>query len=564
MCAGPKASSSSSSSHHRGARRSTERAASISGAPRLPSPRSWTSSVEKSARTRSSVSFRCTKGSFQAPSPRCGRASTGRSCESSTRTCPVRSPVSCWAREDGFLNDAARRAFTSSGRRASMAPAEAGEVCATNLSRPGAQRTRGRIVMTRASMTRRIVWLILAVTGLALGVWPAIAQQSTTTPPEPPKQEEEPFWAVGRPKSGAGAQMAPVPAFPIPTPADKLPLSKIKVPPGFKVEIYAAEVFDARGLRQGDKGTVFVSSLFGAGKIYALVDKNGKREVKVIAEKLMLPNGIEFHKGSLYVATPKAITRYDGIEDKLDNPPAPVTIYDQLPGDVPHGWKFIKIGPDGKLYVPIGAPCNICEPDPATYAQIRRINLDGSGTEIVARGVRNTVGFDFHPKTGELYFTDNQRDWLSEDMPNDELNRLTQVGQHFGYPYCHQGDFADPQFGWGKACDDFVKPILLLGPHSAPLGMRFYTGKMFPQKYQGAIFIARHGPWNRTKKYAADVVAVFLKPDGTVKSMEPFLTGLVENNSYLGRPVDVLVLKDGSLLVSDDHAGAVYRVSYQK
>ena len=418
--------------------------------------------------------------------------------------------------------------------------------------------------MTRASMTRRILWLILGVSGLALGVWPAIAQQSTTTPAEPPKQEEEPFWAVGRPKSGAGAQMAPVPAFPIPTPADKLPISKIKVPPGFKVEIYAAEVFDARGLRQGDKGTVFVSSLFGAGKIYALVDKNGKREVKVIAEKLMLPNGIEFHKGSLYVATPKAITRYDGIEDKLDNPPAPVTIYDQLPGDVPHGWKFIKIGPDGKLYVPVGAPCNICEPDPATYAQIRRINLAGSGTEIVARGVRNTVGFDFHPKTGQLYFTDNQRDWLSEDMPNDELNRLTQAGQHFGYPYCHQGDFADPQFGWGKACDDFVKPILLLGPHSAPLGMRFYTGKMFPEKYQGAIFIARHGPWNRTKKYAADVVAVFLKPDGTVKSMEPFLTGLVENNSYLGRPVDVLVLKDGSLLVSDDHAGAVYRVSYQK
>jgi glucose/arabinose dehydrogenase len=193
------------------------------------------------------------------------------------------------------------------------------------------------------------------------------------------------------------------------------------------------------------------------------------------------------------------------------------------------------------------------------------MNLDGSGMEIVARGVRNTVGFDFHPKTGELYFTDNQRDWLSEDLPNDELNRVTKPGQqHFGFPYCHQGDFADPQFGWGKACDDFVKPILLLGPHSAPLGMRFYTGKMFPQKYHNAIFIARHGPWNRTKKYAADVVAVFLNANGTVKSMEPFLTGLVENNAYLGRPVDVLVMKDGSLLVSDDHAGAVYRVSYGK
>jgi glucose/arabinose dehydrogenase len=419
--------------------------------------------------------------------------------------------------------------------------------------------------MIGASTTRRIAWLIVAVTGLALVAWPAIAQQTTTPPAEPPKQEEVPFWAIGRPKDGPGAQMAPVPAFPIPTPADKLPIAKMKVPPGFKVELFAADVFDARGLRQGDKGTVFVSSLFGAGKIYALVDKGGKREVKVIAEKLMLPNGIEFHKGSLYVATPKDITRYDDIEAKLDNPPAPVKVTDQLPGDVPHGWKFIKIGPDGKLYVPVGANCNICEPDPEKYAQIRRMNLDGSGMEIVARGVRNTVGFDFHPKTGELWFTDNQRDWLSEDLPNDELNRVTKPGQqHFGFPYCHQGDFADPQFGWGKACDDFVKPALLLGPHSAPLGMRFYTGKMFPPKYHNAIFIARHGPWNRTQKYAADVIVVFLNPNGTVKSAEPFLTGLVENNAYLGRPVDVMVMKDGSMLVSDDHAGAVYRISYKK
>jgi glucose/arabinose dehydrogenase len=415
----------------------------------------------------------------------------------------------------------------------------------------------------RASKTRRIARLIVAVTGLALAAWPAIAQQ-TTTPPAQPKQEEVPFWAIGRPQSGPGAQMAPVPAFPIPPTADKLPLSKIKVPPGFKVEIFASEVFDARGMREGDKGTVFVSSLFGAGKIYALVNRGGKREVKVIAEKLMLPNGIEFHKGSLYVATPKAIMRYDNIEDRLDNPPAPVTIYDQLPGEVPHGWKFIKIGPDGKLYIPVGAPCNICEPDPDKYAHIRRINLDGSGMEIVARGVRNTVGFDFHPRTGDLWFTDNQRDWLSEDLPQDELNRLSRVGQHFGYPYCHQGDFSDPQFGWGKSCGDYVSPEVLLGPHSAPLGMRFYTGRMFPQAYQGAIFIARHGPWNRTQKYAADVIVVQLSSTGAVRVAQPFLTGLVENNTYLGRPVDVLVMKDGSLLVSDDHAGAIYRVTYGK
>ncbi len=416
-----------------------------------------------------------------------------------------------------------------------------------------------------ASTTRRLS-LALALGALVAVALPATAQQqSTPAPPPAAKEEEVPFWAVGKPKSGPGAAMAPVPAFPIATPADKLPIAKMKVPPGFKVEVYAANVLDARGLRQGDKGTVFVSTNFVAGKLYALVDKGGKREVKTVLEKLELANGIEFHKGSLYLATPKAITRYDDIENKLDAPGDPAKVYDALPGDVPHGWKFIKIGPDGKLYVPVGAPCNICDPPSDKYAHIRRINLDGSGMEIVARGVRNTVGFDFHPKTGELWFTDNQRDWLSEDLPQDELNRLTKPGQqHFGYPYCHQGDFADPDLGWGKSCEDFVKPAMLLGAHSAPLGMRFYTGKMFPARYQGTIFIARHGPWNRTKKYAADVVVAHLDKDGKVTKVEPFLTGLVENNAYLGRPVDVLVLKDGSLLVSDDHNGAVYRVSYGK
>jgi glucose/arabinose dehydrogenase len=279
---------------------------------------------------------------------------------------------------------------------------------------------------------------------------------------------------------------------------------------------------------------------------------------------LELPNGIEFNKGSLYVATPKQITRYDNIEDNLDKPPAPVTVYDKLPGDIPHGWKFIKFGPDGKLYVPVGAPCNICEPDPAKYAQIFRVNADGSGMEIVARGVRNTVGFDFHPRSKELWFTDNQRDWLSEDMPLDELNRVANPGKdHFGYPYCHSGMMTDPEFGWGKSCNDYVKPAALLGPHSAPLGMRFYTGTMFPAKYRNAIFIARHGPWNRTQKYA-DVSVAYIDAANKVTSVEPFLTGWVKDNSYLGRPVDMLVMADGSLLVSDDHAGAIYRVSYGK
>lgn len=373
--------------------------------------------------------------------------------------------------------------------------------------------------------------------------------------------QEEPFWAKGRPKSDTAMKMAPVPAFPIATPGDKLPIAKMKLPPGFKAEVWASDVLDARGLRQGDKGTVFVSSLFVAGKIYAVVDKGGKREVKTLAEKLFLPNGIEFHKGSLYVATPKDITRYDDIENRLDAPPAPVMVYDKLPGEVPHGWKFIKVGPDGKLYVPIGAPCNICEPG-SGFAKITRMNLDGSGVEDVALGVRNTVGFDFDPKNGELWYTNNGRDWLSEDLPNDSLNHVTKKGQHFGFPYCHQGNFADPEFGWGKDCRQFAQPALLTGAHAGTLGMRFYTGRQFPKKYQGAIFIARHGPWNRTQKYAADVVVAWPDGKGGIAKMEPFLTGLVENNEYLGRPVDVLVLKDGSLLVSDDHNGAIYRISY--
>jgi glucose/arabinose dehydrogenase len=411
-----------------------------------------------------------------------------------------------------------------------------------------------KVIYMNPGKRSRQWWSSTFATSVLLGLVAAAAAQ---TPPA-----EEPFWAKGRPAGDITGKMAPVAAFPIATPADKLPISKMVLPPGFKAEVWASNILDARSLRQGDQGTVFVSSLFVAGKVYAVVDRNGKREVKVVADKLELATGIEFNKGSLYVATPKAITRYDNIESRLDNPPAPVVVYDKLPGDVPHGWKFIRVGPDGKLYVPIGAPCNICEPDD-NHAKIIRMNLDGSGVETVARGVRNTVGFDFDPKNGELWFTDNGRDWLSEDLPNDELNHISRTGQeHFGFPYCHQGDFADPEFGWGKSCANYTKPALLLGPHAASLGMTFYNGKMFPSRYNGAIFIARHGPWNRSQKYAADVVVAWPDGKGGISKMEPFLTGLVENNQYLGRPVDFLVMKDGSLLVSDDHNGAIYRISY--
>ena len=281
----------------------------------------------------------------------------------------------------------------------------------------------------------------------------------------------------------------------------------------------------------------------------------------VIIDKMPMAAGIAFDsKGSLYVANNKKIMRYDDVEDKLGNVGEPKVIYDKLPGGDDHSWKFLRIR-DDKLYFPIGAPCNIC--DPGEYAKIYRMNLDGTGIETLASGVRNTVGFDFDPKTGNLWFTDNGRDWMSEELPNDELNQITQPGkQHFGFPFCHQGNLPDSEFGSGKSCDDDAKPAALLGPHAGALGLKFYTGKMFPAKYQGAMFIARHGPWNRTKKYA-DVSVAW--PDGKGGArVEPFMTGFVQDNLYLGRSVDFHVMKDGSLLVSDDHAGAIYRISYGK
>lgn len=374
-------------------------------------------------------------------------------------------------------------------------------------------------------------------------------------------QEAEPGWAKGRPKTDTAMRMAPVPAFPIPTPADQLPTSKLKLPPGFKVETWASGVLDARELRQGDKGNIFVSTLFVGNKVYVVPEKavDGKREPKTIIDKTEQATGIEFYKGALYFATHKRIVRYDNVEDRLDNLGEPSQVLkDDLPGGSDHSWKFIRIHND-KLYFPVGAPCNICDPGP--WAKIFSMNLDGSNVETVASGVRNTVGFDFDPKTGNLWFTDNGRDWFSEELPNDELNVVTKPGQqHFGYPYCHQGNIPDPEFGWGKSCDDYTKPAAFLGPHAGSLGLKFYTGKMFPAKYHGAMFIAIHGPWNRTKKYNGVYVAW---PDGKGGAkVEPFMTGFVENNSYLGRPVDFLVLKDGSMLVSDDHAGAIYRISY--
>jgi glucose/arabinose dehydrogenase len=415
-----------------------------------------------------------------------------------------------------------------------------------------------------ASIGRRL--LRAGTIAATFAAWPAVAQQPAPQPAAPAAAAPTgpaaaPPWAQGRPEAAIGVPLAPIAPPPIPTAADKLPIEKLKAPKGFKIELYAAGVGNARTLRQGDKGTVFVGSRL-LDKVYAIVDKGEKREVKPIYSGLYRPNGLAFKDGVLYIAELSRISKVEKIEDNLDNPPKPVVIYDDLPKDEGHGWKFLTIGPDDKLYFQVGAPCNICMPSPA-HAQIRRINLDGSGAEVVARGIRQIVGMDFSPITKQLYFTENSRDWLSEDIPEEKLNRLTQPGKdNFGYPYCHQGNIADQEFGWGHSCDEFTKPIALLGPHTAALGMRFYTGNTFPSEYRNAIFIARHGSWNRTKKLGGDIVVAKLSEDGAVKSIEPFITGFIENNNYVGRPADVEFVKDGSMLISDDFNGAVYRVTY--
>ena len=401
--------------------------------------------------------------------------------------------------------------------------------------------------------------LVLAGTigALLAAVWPAGAQQPAPAQQAAPLPPGSPL--IGRPDTADAKRLAPVPAPPLAAAADKLPVDKLKVPKGFKVEVYASGMPNARSLALGDKGTVFVGSRL-QDKVYAIVDKGGKREVKIIASGLYRPNGVAFKNGTLYIMELSQLSKIDNIEDNLDNPPKPTVILDGLPKDEAHGWKYIAIGPDNKLYFEIGQPCNNCLP-PEGYATMRRVNLDGSGMETIAQGIRNTVGFDWHPTSKELYFTDNSRDWMSEDLPNDELNRMTKVGQHFGSPFCYQGNLPDQEFGWGRKCEEFTPPIALMGPHTAALGMKFYTGNSFPAKYKNQILVARHGSWNKTNKLGGDVVLVNIKKDGSAGPIEPFLTGFLENNSYVGRPVDVMVMKDGSVLVSDDWNGAVWRVS---
>jgi glucose/arabinose dehydrogenase len=350
-------------------------------------------------------------------------------------------------------------------------------------------------------------------------------------------------------------------------------LKSIKLPDGFSIALYANGLTNARSLALGDKGTVFVGTR-NEDRVYAVVDTNGDHradETHVVftlggvgdGKERFMPNGVAFRDGDLYIATVNTIFRLDDIESHLSDPPKPVIVNESYPADRHHGWKFIAFGPDGKLYVPVGTPCNACDPEDDIYGTITRINADGSGREIVAEGVRNTLGFDWHPQTRELWFTENGADEMGDDIPADELNVVTAPGQHFGNPYIHQGDLPDPLLGAGHDPNDYVRPAINLGPHIAALGMRFYTGDMFPGEYKNQIFIAEHGSGGRETLVGYRIMLV--RTDGKqATAYEEFATGWIEDNKAWGRPVDVAPLPDGSMLVSDDRAGAIYRITYTR
>ena len=343
----------------------------------------------------------------------------------------------------------------------------------------------------------------------------------------------------------------------------KIPLEQIALPAGFKIKLYADNVPNARSMVLSPAGTLFVGTR-RTGKVYAVQDRNGDFRadaVITLAKGLNMPNGVAFKNGSLYVAEVSRVLRFDNIEQQLHSPPKPVIIRDDFPDDKHHGWKYIAIGPDGMLYVPVGAPCNICKKEDSRYASIMRMQLDGSGLEIFAHGVRNTVGFDWHPLTAELWFTNNGRDWMGDELPPDTLHHAAAKNLHFGFPYCHAGDIPDPHFGDRRSCDEFSQPALKLGPHVAPLGMKFYRGEMFPAKYRHQVFIAEHGSWNRSVPIGYRITLAIFDTNQPPR-YDIFAEGWLHGEKAWGRPVDLIEMKDGSLLVSDDKAGVIYRISY--
>lgn len=377
-------------------------------------------------------------------------------------------------------------------------------------------------------------------------------------------EKPPPDWFLGD-ETQAQKGLAPdaSPALPASEADLEKALKAIKLPKGFKISVYASGVNSARQMAWGDKGTLFVGS-FGVGTVYAITDKDGKKEVKAILKGLKMPTGVAFRNGALYVVDIDKILKYENAEASLDKMPEPKVVYSDMPAYVAHGWKYLTFDKEGRLYVPFGPPCNVCLP-PTSLSQVRRVNPDTGEAELMAIGVRNSVGGDIDPRSGDYWFTENARDWVSDDLPSDKLNHIAKMGAHYGYPYCHQGNLLDPKYGKGHKCSDYTPPVLNLGAHVAPLGMKFYTGKQFPAEYANNILIAEHGSWNRHKYQGARIMRVITDPQGKSAKQEVFASGwLTGDKSFSGRPADILLAADGSILVADDWAGAVYRISYGK
>jgi len=376
--------------------------------------------------------------------------------------------------------------------------------------------------------------------------------------PAPP-----PAWQQGRTPDQASSKLAPHAGRMTATPASEIPVSNFKLPPGFKAEVWATGIPGGRAMVRGESGKIYVGTR-AIGRVYEITDNGTQRTSRVVVDKLTQPAGVAFKDGSLYVMAIDKVLRFDGIEKNPNAAPVDMTAAFKLPKEQHHNWKYIAFGPDGKLYVPFGAPCNICVPPSDEYAQIRRYNADGSGMEVIARGVRNTVGFAWHPVTKELWFTDHGRDWMGDDGPEDELNVLAKAGNNYGFPYCHANGVPDKDIKKANPCDGVTLPVTNMGPHAAAMGVLFYTGSMFPAEYRNAMFVARKGSWNRTKKFGFDVVTVRPAADNKGAKVEPFMTGFLDpaTDSFSGRPAYLLQLPDGSLLVSDEQLGAIYRITY--
>lgn len=372
-----------------------------------------------------------------------------------------------------------------------------------------------------------------------------------------------PAWQQGRTPDQATSALAPHAGRLTAVPPSEIPLQTLQLPPGFRIELWASGMPGVRAMTRTESGKVYAGTR-GIGRVYEITDSGGVRTSRVLVDKLNQP-AVTYHNGALYVAAIDKVLRYDGIDRNPNAQPVDLTAKFALPPEAHHNWKYIAFGPDGKLYVPFGAPCNICMAQPA-YAQIRRYDADGSNMEVIATGVRNTQGFAWHPVTRELWFTDHGRDWMGDDTPEDELNRMSRKGEFFGFPYCHANGVADRDIKRDRPCDGVTLPVATMGPHAAAMGIHFYTGSMFPAEYRNTAFVARKGSWNRSRKFGFDVVNVRADANGGNARVTPFVTGFLDpqRDAFWGRPTYFLQLPDGSLLLSDEQMGAIYRISYAR